>query len=225
MDYWQLVLVQPVQAFFTQLMGFLPNVLGALLILLVGWAVAKGIEGLVVKLLKTAKLDKLADKVQLTEVLSKGGIKRKLSEVVGVIIYWLVTLVVLIATLNALQLTVAAQLLEHIVAFLPNVVAAIFILVVGIVTGAFLSTTVRTAASNAGVDASRLLGQAVQTIVVIFALAAALRQLQIQLVGEAFLIVLAAVSFGLALAFGLGCKEQAGRWFNSVVDELSSKKR
>ena len=225
MDYWQLVLVQPVQAFFTQLMGFLPNVLGALLILLVGWAVAKGIEGLVVKLLKTAKLDKLADKVQLTEVLSKGGIKRKLSEVVGVIIYWLVTLVVLIATLNALQLTVAAQLLEHIVAFLPNVVAAIFILVVGIVTGAFLATTVRTAASNAGVDASRLLGQAVQTIVVIFALAAALRQLQIQLVGEAFLIVLTAVSFGLALAFGLGCKEQAGRWFNSVVDELSSKKR
>jgi hypothetical protein len=225
MDYWQLVLVQPVQAFFTQLMGFLPNVLGALLILLVGWAVAKGIEGLVVKLLKTAKLDKLADKVQLTEVLSKGGIKRKLSEVVGVIIYWLVTLVVLIATLNALQLTVAAQLLEHIVAFLPNVVAAIFILVVGIVTGAFLSTTVRTAASNAGVDASRLLGQAVQTIVVIFALAAALRQLQIQLVGEAFLIVLAAVSFGLALAFGLGCKDQAGRWFNGVVDELSSKRR
>ena len=128
-------------------------------------------------------------------------------------------------TFNALQLTVAAQLLEHIVAFLPNVVAAIFILVVGIVTGAFLATTVRTAASNAGVDASRLLGQAVQTIVVIFALAAALRQLQIQLVGEAFLIVLTAVSFGLALAFGLGCKEQAGRWFNSVVDELSSKKR
>lgn len=222
---WQLVLFQPVQAFFTQLMGFLPNVLGALLILLVGWTVAKGLEGLVVKLLKAAKLDKLADKVQLTEVLSKGGIKRKLSEVIGVIIYWLVTLVVLIATLNALQLTVAAQLLEHVVAFLPNVVAAIFILVVGIVTGAFLSTTVRTAASNAGVDASRLLGQAVQTIVVIFAIAAALRQLQIQLVGEAFLIVLSAVSFGLALAFGLGCKEQAGRWFSGVVDDLSSKRR
>ena len=222
---WQLVLIQPVQVFFSQLMGFLPNGLGALFILLVGWAVAKGVEGVIVKLLKTAKLDKLADKVQLTEVLSKGGIKRKLSEVIGVIIYWLVTLVVLIATLNALQLTVAAQLLEHIVAFLPNVVAAIFILVAGIVTGAFLASTVRTAASNAGVDASRLLGQAVQAIVVIFAISAALRQLQIQLVGEAFLIVLAAVSFGLALAFGLGCKDQAGRWFNGVVDELSSKRR
>src|SRR3989338_279481 len=222
---WQLVLIQPVQVFFSQLMGFLPDVLGALFILLVGWAVAKGVEGVIVKLLKTAKLDKLADKVQLTEVLSKGGIKRKLSEVIGVIIYWLVTLVVLIATLNALQLTVAAQLLEHIVAFLPNVVAAIFILVAGIVTGAFLASTVRTAASNAGVDASRLLGQAVQAIVVIFAISAALRQLQIQLVGEAFLIVLAAVSFGLALAFGLGCKDQAGRWFNGVVDELSSKRR
>lgn len=222
---WQMVLVQPVQAFFSQLLGFLPNVLGALLILLVGWAVAKGIEGGIVQLLKTAKLDKLADKIQLSEVLNKGGIKRKLSELIGVIIYWLVTLVVLIATLNALQLTVAAQLLEQVVAFLPNVVAAIFMLVVGIVAGAFLSTTVRTAASNAGVDAARLLGQAVQMIIVIFAVVASLKQLQIQIVGEAFLIILAAVSFGLALAFGLGCKDQAGRWFNSVVDELSAKRR
>lgn len=222
---WQMVLIQPVQAFFTQLLGFLPNVLGALLILLVGWAVAKGIEGVLVRLLKTIKLDKLADRIQLSEVLSKGGIKRKLSEVIGIIVYWLVTLVVLIATLNALQLTVAAQLLEHVVAFLPNVVAAIFILVVGLVTGSFLSTTVRTAASNAGVDASRLLGQTVQTVIMVFAVFAAMRQLQIQLVGEAFLIILAAISFGLALAFGLGCQEHAGRWFGSVVDELSAKKR
>ncbi len=222
---WQMVLVQPVQAFFTQLMGFLPNVLGALLILLVGWAVAKGIEGVLVKLLKTVKLDKLADKIQISEILNKGGIKRKLSEVIGIIVYWLVMLVVLIATLNALQLTVAAQLLEHVVAFLPNVVAAIFILVVGIVTGAFLSTTVRTAASNAGVDSSRLLGQAVQTTVIVFAIVAALKQLQIQLVGEAFLIVLGAVCFGLALAFGLGGKDLAGRWCDSWANEITAKRR
>ena len=222
---WQMVLVQPVQTFFSQLLGYLPSVLGALLILLVGWAIAKGIEGVVVKLLKTVKLDKLADTVQLSAVLSKGGIKRKLSELIGIIIYWLVTLVVLIATLNALQLTVAAQLLEQVVSFLPNVVAAIFILIVGIVTSAFLSTAIRTAASNAGVDASRLIGQAVQTVVIVFASVAALKQLQIQLVGEAFLIILSAVSFGLALAFGLGCKDLVGRWVDSWVDELTAKRR
>jgi hypothetical protein len=222
---WNAILVQPVQSFFNQLMGFLPNVLGALLILLVGWIVAKFIEGAVVQILKSVRLDRLADKIQLAGVLAKGGIKRKLSELIGMIVYWLVMLAVLITTLNALQLTVAAQLLEQIVTFLPNVVAAIFILIVGVFAAAFLATTVRTAASNAGITQAQVLGQFVQTVVVVFAVVAALQQLQIQFVGEAFLIILMAVCFGLALAFGLGCKDLAGRWVNSLVDQLSSRKR
>jgi len=222
---WNAILVQPVQSFFSQLMGFLPSVLGALLILLVGWFVAKAIERVVVQVLKTVQLDKLADKIQLASVLAKGGIRRRLSELIGVIIYWLVMLAVLIASLNALQLTVAAQLLEQVVAFLPNVVAALFIVIVGVFAAAFLATTVRTAASNAGLTQAQSLGQLVQLIVVIFTAVAALQQLRIQFVGETFLIILAAVSLGLALAFGLGCKDLAGRWVGDLVERLSSRKR
>jgi len=222
---WNAILVQPVQSFFNQLLGFLPNLLAALLILVLGWLIAKVIESVVVRFLKAVWLDRLAEQIQIAGVLAKGGIKRKLSELVGMLVYWLVMLAVLIATLNALQLTVAAQLLEQIVTFLPNVIAAIFILIVGVFAAAFLATTVRTAASNAGIAQASLLGQAVQAIVVIFAAVAALQQLQIQFVGEAFLIILMAVCFGLALAFGLGCKDLAGRWVNSLVDQLSSRKR
>jgi len=222
---WNAVLVQPVQSFFSQLMGFLPSLLGALLILLVGLFIAKAIERVVVQILKTVQLDRLADKIQLAGVLAKGGIRRKLSELIGVIIYWLVMLAVLIASLNALQLTVAAQLLEQVVAFLPNVVAALFIVIVGVFAAAFLATTVRTAASNAGLAQAQSLGQLVQTVVVIFTAVAALQQLQIQFVGEAFLVILAAVCFGLALAFGLGCKDLAGRWSSDLVERLSSRKR
>jgi len=131
----------------------------------------------------------------------------------------------LIASLNALQLTTAAQLLEQVFTFLPNVVAAIFILIVGVFASAFLATTIRTAASNAGVTQAHLLGQVVQAVVIVFASVAALQQLQIQLVGEAFLIVLAAVCFGLALAFGLGCKDLAGRWVGDLIEQLTARKR
>jgi len=222
---WNAVLWQPMQNCFNQLMMFIPSLLGALLILALGWAAAKLIEGVVVKLLKAFKLDKLAEQIQFSNVLAKGGIKRKFSELVGVIIYWLIMLAVLVTALNALQLTTAAQLLEQVFAFLPNVVAASFLLVVGLFAGAFLSTTVRTAASNSGISQAHLLGQLVQAIVVIFTVVATLKQLQIQFVGEAFLIILAAISLGLALAFGLGCKDLAGRWMSSLVDELSSRKR
>ena len=222
---WNVILVQPIQSLLTQVMGFLPNFLGALLILLVGWVIAKTIESVVGNILKAVRLDKLADRVQLSDVLAKGGIKLKLSELIGVIIYWLVILAVVMAALNALQLTIAAQLLEQVVTFLPNVVAAIFILVVGILSAAFLATTVRTAAGNAGVSQSYLLGEVVQTVVIIFSGVAALKQLGIQFVGEAFLIILAAVSFGAALAFGLGCKEIAGRWVSELTEQLSSRRR
>src|SRR3989338_8300117 len=178
-------ITQPVQSLVNQLMAFLPTFLGALAILLVGWIIAQVIKGFVVRVLRV--FDKLADQVQLSSVLAKGGIKRKFSELLGEIVYWLVMLAVVMAALNALQLTVAAELFQSVVTYLPNVIAAVFILVVGVFAAAFLATTVRTAASNAGILQSHLLSQAVQTIVVVFALVAALKQLHIQLVAEVLL--------------------------------------
>ena len=221
---WNTILVQPIQSFFNQLMGFLPSLVGALLILLIGWIIAKAIEGLVVQILKAARVDKLAEQIQLADVLTKGGIRRRFSELIGALIYWLVMLVVLIAALNAIQLTVAAQLLQQVVTFLPNVVAALFIVVVGVLAATFLASTVRTAASNSGIGQAHLLGQLVQTTVIVFTSVAALQQLRIEFVGEAFLIILAAVSLGLALAFGFGCKDLAGRWVSNLVDQLSRKR-
>lgn len=218
------LLIAPLQAAWNQLVAFVPAILGSLVILLVGISVAKLIEEIIVRGLKLIALDKIADQIKLSSVLTKGGIKKKLSELIAAIIYWIVLLAFVMTALNALNLTVAAELFQQIVAFLPNVIASIFILIVGIFSAAFLATTVRTAASNSGILQASLLGQAVQAIVVIFTIVASLRQLNIQFVGEVFLIILAGISLGCALAFGLGCKELAGRWVTNLVNELSSKK-
>lgn len=225
MDIVQQLVVAPLQAAVLQLMTFVPVILGALLVLLVGGLIAKLIEQLLVRVLKTVTLDKIADQIQLSNLLSKGGIRRKLSELIGAIVYWIVILAFVMTALNALNLTVAAELFQHIVSFLPNVVAAVFILIVGVFAAAFLATTVRTAASNSGVTQAALLGQAVQTVVVVFTVVAALQQLRIQFVGEVFLIILAGISLGCGLAFGLGCKDLAGRWVSSLVDQLQGRKR
>jgi hypothetical protein len=219
------MILQPVHSLINQIMVFVPTLLGALLLLLLGWLLAKAIEGLVVRILKTVTLDKLADQIQLSTVLSKGGIKYKLSELLGVIVYWLIMLAVIMVVFNALQLTVAAELFQSVVAFLPNVIAAVFILVLGIFAAAFLSSTVRTTASNAGIAQSHLLAQFAQTVVVISATVVALQQLHIQLVGEVFLIILGGVTLGCALAFGLGCKDLAGRYVADIVEQIQGRKR
>lgn len=218
-------IVVPLQTAFNQLLAFVPSVLGALLILVIGLTVARLLEQLIVASLKLIKLDHIADQIQLSAVLARGGIRRKLSELIGGGVYWIVILAFVMTALNALNLTIAAQLLQQIIAFLPNVVASVFILIVGVFAAAFLATIVRTAASNAGIAQAFLIGEIVQTIVVIFSCVAALEQLQIRFVGEVFLILLAGLSLAGGLAFGLGCKDMAGRWMAGIIEQLQPKKR
>ena len=214
-----------VNNFVAQISAYAPSILGAIFILVMGVFIAKLIERLIVQGLKIISLDRIAEQVQISTVLTRGGIRRKLSELIGAIIYWLIVLAFVMTALNALNLTVAAQLFQQIVGFLPNVIAAVFILIVGAFAAAFLSATVRTAASNAGIFQAHLLGQAVQTIVIVFTFVAALQQLQIKFVGEVFLILLAGVSLGAAVAFGLGCKDMTGRWVQGLIDQLQARKR
>ena len=218
---WNVILLDPIRAFFGQLGSFLPNLLAVLAILVGGWIVAKVTQTVLVRLLRAVKADSLAEKIQLAEMLAKGGIQRTFSQLVGVMAYWVVMLVVLVAALNALQLTATAELLQRFVGFLPAVVTSILILILGIPAAAFLAATVRTVASNAGIAQPQVLGQFVQSFVIIFVVVVALQQLEIQFVGNAFLIILGAISFGGALAFGLGCKDLAGRWVSGLVDRLS----
>ena len=218
---WNVILLDPIRAFFGQLGSFLPNLLAVLAILVGGWIVAKVTQTVLVRLLRAVKADSLAEKIQLAEMLAKGGIQRTFSQLVGVMAYWVVMLVVLVAALNALQLTATAELLQRFVGFVPTVVTAILVLILGILAAGFLAATVRTVASNAGIAQPQVLGQFVQSFVIIFVVVVALQQLQIQFVGNAFLIILGAISFGGALAFGLGCKDLAGRWVSGLVDRLS----
>lgn len=218
-------IVQPVQALVNQLAAFVPRLLGAIALFVIGWLVAKGVERGVVELLKALTLDRLSDQIGVSSALTKGGIKHKLSGLIGVIVYWLVMLAVIMVVFNALELTVAAELFQSVVVFLPNVIAALFILIVGMFAASFLSSMIKTAASNAGILQAHLFGQLVQTIVVIFSAVAALQQLNIPFFGEVFLIILAGISLGSAIAFGLGCKDIAGAWVSGIVEQVQGRRR
>lgn len=222
---WDAILLEPIRAFLDQLVGFLPNLVAVVAILVGGWIVARLIKTALTRLLRAVKADSLAERIQLAEMLAKGGIERTFSQLVAALAYWIVMLVVLVAALNALQLTATAELLQRLVGFLPTIVTAIVVLILGILAAGFLGATVRAVAGNAGIAQAQVLGQFAQVVVIIFAVVVALQQVQVQFVGDAFLIILAAISFALALAFGLGCKDLAGRWMSDLVDRLSPRKK
>ena len=204
--------IESMKAFFIQLGAALPQLIGALLIFLIGLLVAGWAQRAFAQLLKMVRLDELAQTVRISDVLQKGEIRHTLSELLGIFLYWLVLLAVILAALNALNLTVAAELLQRVLSYLPNVLAGVIVLVLGLFFATLVAGVVQTAAANAGIGQAKGLGQVARTAVILFAVAVALEKFfSSVIIQTTFSIVVAAVAFGAALAFGLGCKEIAGK--------------
>lgn len=222
---WNIVIMDSVREMLTRVGVFIPRLIGVSLILIIGWLIAKLIETVIIRLLKLIRLDTLSEKSGASNFLAKGGIKYTLSELLGVLVYWIMLLIIIITALNALQWTVAAELLNRVVAYIPNVIVAVVILVIGMFVSAVLAGIIRTAAGNAGIKQSRFLGQITQTVVVVFAVVIALEQLNIGriIIASAVQIILAAIGLGLAIAFGLGCKDIAGKYMSELIGKLKQR--
>lgn len=221
MNWMASTVADSVKAVFMRVGDSLPILVGAVIILVLGWVVAGLAQKGVVRLLKAVRLDELADKAHISDFLTKGEIGLTLSELIGLFLYWLFVLAFALAALNALGLTVAAGLLERVLAYVPDVLAGIIVLVLGFFFAAVVSGFVQTATANMGVTQAKGLAQISRVVVLIFAVAIALEKFFSSVIVQAtFTIILSAVAFGAALAFGLGCKDIAGRAVGDFLDRL-----
>ena len=225
MSSWEIVLLEPARAVLTQISQFMVNALLVIVILIIGWLLSKTLKTIVSKALKLAKINEVSSRIELDKLLSKGGITYTLSDLIASICYWLGLLITFMVAVNAIGLTVAADLLNQVVLYIPNVVAALFILILGMFASTILKNIVQTAANNAGLNQSKLLAQVVETIVIVFVIFVGLEQLKIGIrITELTLgIILGSIGLALALAFGLGCRDIAGRFVGELVEKLKKK--
>ena len=208
-------------AFAIKITAFLPMLIGAIIIFVVGLLIARLVKYLTVKLLKVFRLDTASEKTGIKDFLEKGNILKPFSEIVGTLIYWFLMILVLIATLDALGLPIVSELLNKVFYYIPNVVAAIIVLVLGILLGNLLSAVVRTAASNAGLAAAEGLEKITFYMIIFFSGSVALVQLGIgtEVVAASFKIAFGAVALALAIAFGLGGKDVAAGYLQKWLNE------
>ena len=209
------------EAFATKITIFLPKLIGAVIIFVLGLLLARLVKFAVEKLLRLVRLDTAGEKTGLIEFLRKGNIFKTPSEIIGSLSYWFITILVIIATLDALGLPIVSDILNDIFLYMPNVVAAIIVLILGILFGNLLSAVVRTAASNAGLAAADGLGKTAFVAIVFFSGAIALVQLGIgeEVVSAAFVISFGAAALASALAFGLGGRELAAGYLKQWLAE------
>ena len=222
---WNVVFVEPVKMMLGKFAQFVPTFVGFLLILFVGWMVAVVLKKILLKVLIFLKVDTLSGKVNLSEVLEKGGIKYTLSEIISIVFYWIIIFVAIATAINALGLTSVSTIIDRIILYIPNVIIALFILIFGLFLSSFLSSVIITMSVNAGIARAEMLGKVVSTIVIVFSIMIALEQLNIAgaIINAVITIIFASIGLAFAIAFGLGSKDIAAKIISDMVTVFKKK--
>lgn len=211
-------------AFITKIAIFLPNIFFAIAIILFGWAICNVVKRIVVRLLKLCQFDTLAERAGIKQVLERGGIKQSASEILGLLVFWFLFLIAIVTTLETLNLSGATDTLHTIYIYIPKIVAALVTLIMGLYFANFLETVTRTSCANAGLEQAASIGRAAYVGTTIFVVAGIFEILDIasEIVIWAFILVFGALCLALALAFGLGGREVAGRYLQKWLEPKKS---
>ena len=213
LDPWTQSLVTAMTALWTKIAVFIPNFFVALILVLLGFVVAKLLDTLLSKLLGKLGLDRLMAGTGLTKLLSRAGIQVPVSTLIGKIVYWFVLLIFLVSSAESLGLERVSSALDALAHYLPKVFGAALVLLAGVLLAQLVSGLVRGAAEGVGLDYANGLGRIAQGLVIIISISVAIGQLEVKtdLLNNVIAIVLITVGLAVALALGLGSREIAGQ--------------
>jgi hypothetical protein len=194
-----------------------PALIGAGVILLTGYFLARQIEKWTDHLLKRMEFNKVAQAGGLTEAMERAGTRLDPVHAIGKLLFWLVMLVVILLSATALGLESINQMFGMMLSYIPTIIAALIIVILGMIVGEFVRAIVLASAGN--VEGVPTLAKVAKTAVILIAIFMALQQVGVagDIVTSAFTLILGAVALAFGLAFGLGNRELAGeitrRWY------------
>jgi len=221
---WYLVTVQALQNLWISFLYFIPNLIGALVVFILGWFVSSWVGWGVAKVLNWLKLNELFARGQWDEALEKAGIKADVSGFLGQICRWIMVLTFLSAAVEILGMVQFASLFSQVVSWLPNAIVVVLLMVVTVIVADILEKIVVASAVKAKVKSANAVALVVRWMIYIFALMAILLQLNIvsPLVQTLFTGLIAVLVIAGGLAFGLGGKDLAKEILEGIYRKLKS---
>ncbi len=225
LDTWGQVLNNSFQGLWAGVIMFIPNLIVALVILLIGWGigaiVARGIE----HFMKMIKFDEALQKSGFEDLVKKSGLNLNSGRFIGGLVKYFIIIAFLIASFDVLGLNqVTAFLQQIVIGYLPQLIIAVLILLVGGVVGDVVARVVTAASRTAGLSQANFLGVVSKWAIWVFVILVALNQMGIAgpFVQTLFTGFVVAVSLALGLSFGLGGQAAAARSIEKVQERMSS---
>src|ERR687885_315382 len=186
-------------------LSYIPQLIGAIIILIVGYIVAKILQAVVSRVLKGVGFDGWMERGGIKQFLDRAQTRETPATVLGTLVFWFVFIIAIVMATDALGIRQVSAVLSQLIAYIPSVIAAVLILILAALLANFLAGIVR------GATGSDLLSNVARYAIIVYAAFAALTQLGIavQLTAPTFLIILGAVALAAAIAFGWGGRDVA----------------
>jgi hypothetical protein len=213
LETWRHSFVAAMTSLWSKVASFIPDLIAALFIVLLGFVVAKIVDTVLSKGLAKLGLDRLMTGAGVTKLLGRIGVTAPVSAVIGKIVYWFIVLTFVVSAAETMGLARVSSTLDAFALYLPKVFGAALILLAGLLLSHLVSGIVRGAAESIGVDYAGGLGRFAQGLLVIITVSLAIGQLQIETALLNTVIAIVLVSFGaaVALALGLGSRQIVGQ--------------
>ena len=196
---------QPLQDALSTFFGYIPQIIGAIVILIVGYVIAKVLRAVVGRVLQGIGFDRWMERGGIKQFFDRAETNQTPASILGTLVFWFVFIIAITMAADALGISQVSVVLAQLIAYIPQIIAAILILILAALLANFISGIVR------GATGSNVLASIAQYAIIVYAVFAALTQLgvAVQLTANTFLIVLGAVALAAALAFGIGGRELA----------------
>lgn len=219
-SFFQAVMVSLAAAMMA-LLSFIPALIGAVIILVVGWLLSDFIGALCVRILDRVGFEAAAQRTGVSGFISQTGMRDpRASVVLAELVKWFIRLIFLEAAAEAVHLQAVVQVINQIILFIPNLIVALVVLMIGVMVARLVAGLVRGSAAEAGFDNPNLLAGVAKYAIMAFAVLIAVNQIGIaaSLVNAMFIAFVGALALALGLAFGLGGRDVAGRMWQNVYE-------
>ncbi|MCP9234853.1 mechanosensitive ion channel domain-containing protein [Lewinella sp. JB7] len=206
---YSLLFVDSLQAMGRTFMVALPRVFAAIVVLLLGWLLARLISRGVVRLLTVAKFDALADRVGANTMIARANVKRTPSDLIGRFIYWVLMLVVIITAADTIGWSAVSTEISKLLSYLPQLLAAVIFFIIGFYIVTFIRNAIRGATGSLGISAGRVISSVIYYLLLLIVSLTALEQAGVDtgIITSNMLVIVGAIMLAAAISYGFASRE------------------